>query len=173
MIQYPILTMLIVVLSCALLLSCDKEKETLSNPVNNGNAPFNPITNPTPPANSGTPNLSPVNDTDQVYYFLSPSTYPVVCDNFYCTPRSRYIFRRDGSFVLQFDQYGGNEYLSGIQYGGRYTKTLDSLSFKWEGWSTAGPWEASGTLKGDILTVKYNMVMTMCDFEDAKYLRKP
>ena len=27
------------------------------------------------------------------------------------------------------------------------------MTFEWEGWSVAGPWGASGTLKGDALTV--------------------
>ena len=35
----------------------------------------------------------------------------------------------------------------------------------------AGPWGATGTLRGDTLTVGYNTVMSMSDFEDAVYLR--
>jgi hypothetical protein len=66
----------------------------------------------------------------------------------------------------------GNAYSRGIQYKGGYTPTNNSISFTWEGWSVAGPWEATGTLKRDTLTVAYNLIMAMSDFEDAVYLRK-
>ena len=41
------------------------------------------------------------------------------------------------------------------------------IKFEWEGWSVAGPWGATGTLKGDSLTVHYNEIMRHTDFEDA------
>jgi hypothetical protein len=39
------------------------------------------------------------------------------------------------------------------------------------GWSSAGPWGAAGTLGGNSLTVRYNLIMQMTDFEDAIYVR--
>ena len=45
--------------------------------------------------------------------------------------------------------------------------------FEWEGWNVAGPWGATGTLKGDSLTVQYNEIMQHTDFEDALYVLIP
>ena len=73
--------------------------------------------------------------------------------------------------MLQYNYDGGNQYRIGIQYKGWYAQTNNSVSFTWEGWSTAGPWGANGTLRGDTLTVGYNPVMSLTDFEDAVYLR--
>ncbi|HEX6846200.1 MAG TPA: hypothetical protein VF144_04445, partial [Chitinophagaceae bacterium] len=41
------------------------------------------------------------------------------------------------------------------------------------GVSTAGRWGATATLKGDTLTVAYNDIMLMSDFDNAVYLKKP
>jgi hypothetical protein len=80
--------------------------------------------------------------------------------------------RSDSSFLLQYNYDGGNDYHRGIQYKGRYTQTNNGLSFTWEGWSVAGPWGATGTVRGDTLTVGYNSIMSLSDFDDALYLRK-
>jgi hypothetical protein len=56
------------------------------------------------------------------------------------------------------------------EYRGRYSLTDGVIAFDWEGWSTAGPWGATGTLTGDSLTVQYNFIMQMTDFEDALYV---
>jgi hypothetical protein len=45
--------------------------------------------------------------------------------------------------------------------------------FDWEGWSSAGAWGASGTLKGDSLTVQYKEIMHFIDFEDVVYVLMP
>ena len=58
-------------------------------------------------------------------------------------------------------------------YRGAYTATDSEIVFHWEGWSVAGPWEATGTLTVDMLTVKYNLIMQMTDFEDAVYVLRP
>jgi hypothetical protein len=34
-----------------------------------------------------------------------------------------------------------------------------------------GPWGAIGTLQDGTLTVRYNLVMELSDFEDAAYVR--
>ena len=44
------------------------------------------------------------------------------------------------------------------------------IKFEWEGWTFAGPWSATGTLKGDSLTVQFNEMMHHTDFEDALYV---
>ena len=163
---YSIRTILLMFLSTAVIVSCHKERESSSSSATN-----NGFHTP-PPSNNIYSDLSPVSGTDQVFYFLSSSGYPISCNNAYCTVRSRYILHSDNSFLLQYSYDGGNEYLRGIQYKGQYTQTNNSVSFSWEGWSVAGPWGATGTLRGDTLTVGYNMIMTMSDFEDAVYLRK-
>jgi hypothetical protein len=162
---YLILKILFVFLSTAVIVSCQKVRTPFSSATNNGYA--------TPAsANNINSDLSPVSGTDQVFYFLDASTYPISCYSTYCTVRSRYILRNDGTFVLQYNYEGGNEYRGGLQYKGRYTQTNNSVSFTWEGWSVAGPWGATGTLRGDTLTVGYNTIMSLSDFEDAVYLRK-
>jgi hypothetical protein len=43
------------------------------------------------------------------------------------------------------------------------------VAFGWEGWSPAGPWGATGALTGNTLTIRYNDIMYLTDFEDAVY----
>lgn len=163
--QYSIPTILFVFLVTAVLASCEKEKETFSSSANNGSPSPSLVNN----INSGS---SLVGDTDQVFYFFKSSTVPISCNSTYCTVRSRYIFQKDSSFALQYDHDGKNEYSNVLQYKGRYKEINNSVSFTWDGWSVAGSWGATGTLRGDTLTVGYNMIMLMSDFEDAVYLRK-
>jgi hypothetical protein len=81
------------------------------------------------------------------------------------TKNSRFVLYDNGAFVLQY--VGGGEYL------GEYTQTNGTVAFDWEGWSLAGPWEATGTLEGEWLTVRYNFIMQLTDFEDAVYALMP
>ena len=78
---------------------------------------------------------------------------------------SQFVLYENGAFVLQYAGIG--------EYRGRYTKTDDNFAFEWEGWSAAGAWGATATLKGDSLTVHYNLIMLMTDFEDAVYALTP
>jgi hypothetical protein len=75
---------------------------------------------------------------------------------------SRFVLFDDGTFVLQY--YGGS-----FEYRGRYTEQHRVITFEWDGWSKAGPWGASGWLGDKTLTVRYNVVMMLSDFEDAIY----
>jgi hypothetical protein len=45
------------------------------------------------------------------------------------------------------------------------------IIFSWDGWSTAGPWGAQASLRGDSLKVTYNLIMSMSDFVDGTYVR--
>jgi hypothetical protein len=81
------------------------------------------------------------------------------------TRRSRFVLYDNGAFMLEYVGLG--------QCRGAYTDANGVITFEWEGWSTAGPWGAIGTLKGDSLTVQYNVVMQMSDFEDAVYALTP
>jgi hypothetical protein len=80
---------------------------------------------------------------------------------------SRYVLYNDSTFGLQYllSQFGL------VVYGGRYSRADSLIKFDWDGWSSAGPWGAGGTIRGDTLTVKYNDVMIWSDFEDGVYIR--
>jgi hypothetical protein len=82
------------------------------------------------------------------------------------TKASRFILYDQGAFVLQYATLGE-------EYRGRYTETDSVIRFEWDAWSAAGPWGATGTLDGDSLTVRYNLIMQLTDFEDAVYVRVP
>jgi hypothetical protein len=47
------------------------------------------------------------------------------------------------------------------------------ITFEWEGWSVAGPWGATATISDDSLSVEYNLIMQLTDFEDAVYVLVP
>jgi hypothetical protein len=82
------------------------------------------------------------------------------------TKQSRFVLYDTGGFALQYVSLGG-------EYRGGYTESNGVITFAWEGWSTAGPWLATGTLKDGSLTVQYNFIMMMSDFEDAVYRLTP
>jgi hypothetical protein len=83
---------------------------------------------------------------------------------------SRYLFFENaGRFVLQYQ----NPVWGTHDYPGRFIRSGDTIDFHFEGWSVAGPWEATGTLRGDSLIVSYNSVMSWSDFEDGAYVRPP
>ena len=155
--KYSILKILSVFLLTAVIVSCDKERVLSPGPTNTGS--------PTPQqANNPYSDLSPVISTDRVFYFFNSYTYPIRCNYTYCTVRSRYILRNDGSFLFQYNYEGGNEYRIGAQYKGTYTEANNSISLFQGG--------AAGILRGDTLKVAYNEMMTQSDFEDAVYLLK-
>jgi hypothetical protein len=82
------------------------------------------------------------------------------------TRESRFVLYENGAFVLQYASLGGG-------YRGGYTEENGVITFAWEGWSIAGAWGATGTIRGDTLTVQYNVIMQLSDFEDAVYARMP
>ena len=59
--------------------------------------------------------------------------------------------------------------LANHKYRGGYSESNGVITFQWEGWSIAGAWGATGTLKDGSLTVQYNIIMMLSDFEDAVY----
>ncbi len=82
------------------------------------------------------------------------------------TKNSAFVLYDDGAFVLQYRSLN----VVGGGYRGGYTEMDGVITFEWEGWSVAGPWEATGTLKDGMLTVRYNFIMQLTDFEDAAYV---
>lgn len=81
---------------------------------------------------------------------------------------SRYVLYDDRTFALQYAsaRWGVFEYL------GVYVEENSVITFDWDGWSTAGAWGATASLRGDSLFVRYNIIMQLTDFEDGLYLRK-
>ena len=79
------------------------------------------------------------------------------------TSCSRYVLYDDGAFELQYGTAG--------VYAGRYSVLGDDVRFDFEAASQAGAWIAFGRFDGFALTVHYNEVMVLSDFEDAAYRR--
>jgi hypothetical protein len=80
---------------------------------------------------------------------------------------SRYVLYDDSTFALEFvsPRFGA------FDYRGRYSLVDSRIIFSWDGWSTAGPWGAQASLRGDSLKVTYNLIMSMSDFVDGTYVR--
>jgi Tol biopolymer transport system component len=106
-----------------------------------------PGTTPLAPAISG------------VYVRVSPSSVEGT---------SRYVFYDDSTFGLQYTLSRGV-----AEYRGKYTREGSVISFSFEGWSLMGDWMARGTLEKNDLTVTYNLVMLLTDFEDGVYRLSP
>jgi len=111
---------------------------------------------PIPP----TPAFPPLSGPSRTFTFDRELSYRVS----EYTRHSRFTLYDNGAFVLRFPSVGEGGYRGG------YSVVDGTVTFAWEGWSTAGPWSATGTLKGDSLTVQYNLVMQFTDFEDAVYV---
>lgn len=96
------------------------------------------------------------------YTFVDTGT-----NGFRFTRHSRFVLGDDGTFALEYEGLA--------TYRGTYTYSPATglIAFAWEGWSVIGPWEATGILRGDVLTVTYNIVMMLTDFENATYKRVP
>ena len=125
-----------------------------------GSGPTSP--SPTSPQPSSSPTtlppaktFPPLSGPSRTFNFDHELAYPVRG----YTKSSRFVLYDNSAFVLQYPGIG--------EYRGGYTATDGTITFEWEGWSTAGPWSATGTLTGDLLTVRYNFIMQMTDFEDA------
>jgi hypothetical protein len=83
---------------------------------------------------------------------------------------SRYVLFDDGTFALQYLGSQGS-----FEYHGTYTEANAVITFRWEAnQDVAAPWRAAiGTLTDDFLTVRYDLIMQLDDFEDAVYVRAP
>jgi hypothetical protein len=72
----------------------------------------------------------------------------------------------DSAFVIVFADAS-----SSGEWSGRYARTDSVLVFHYNAWSAAGELGARGTLRGDTLLLRYNLVMQLTDFEDGVYVR--
>ena len=74
------------------------------------------------------------------------------------TKVSRFVLYDNGAFVLQYVSLPA-------EYRGGYSQVNGVIAFDF-----GGPWRATGTVKGDSLTVQYNLSMAFADFEEAVYV---
>ena len=117
-------------------------------------------TNAVPGPTAPPPTFPTVSGAARIFSFDHELSYAVA--NY--TQKSRFVLYDKGSFVLQYAMCN-----CGGEYRGRYTEANGVITFEWEAASPAGPWGATGTLRGDTLTVQYNSIMQLSDFEDAVY----
>jgi hypothetical protein len=117
-----------------------------------------PLPTPSPPPPRTFP---PLSGPSRTFAFDHELTHPVRD----YTKRSRIVLYDNGAFVLRYDGLG--------EYRGGYTESSGIITFEWEGWSAAGPWGARGTLEKTSLTIQFNFIMQMTDFEDAVYVLTP
>jgi hypothetical protein len=115
-----------------------------------------PVASTPPPAPS--PEFPAITRPASVYNFADAPFLPADW-----TRRSRFVLYDDGRFSLQYAGLG--------EYPGTYTVASTRIQFAFDGWSTAGSLGATATLVDDRLSVQFNMVMLMSDFEDAVYVR--
>jgi hypothetical protein len=113
-------------------------------------------TAPQPPP--GVPTLSGPATT---YHFSDAILYPVQP----YTITSRYVLHDNGAFELVYPSSPAG----GGTYTGTYAREGDRISFRFV--SVSQDAGATGTLRGDLLEVRYTINMHMSDFEDAVYRR--
>jgi Tol biopolymer transport system component len=82
---------------------------------------------------------------------------------------SRYVLYQDSRFGLQYISSRGGFF----EYPGRYSRVDSVITFDFDAWNLAGAWQATGTLRGELLSIEYNIVMILSDFEDGVYVRGP
>ncbi len=106
----------------------------------------------------------PVNGASREFDYSSAVALPVRD----YTRASRFVLYDNGTFMLQLVDPNSTQILN---YLGRYQEANGVITFDWDGSSKAGPWGATGTLSGKSLTIQYNLIMQLTDFEDAVYVR--
>ena len=92
------------------------------------------------------------------YVFSGPLEYAV--GGF--TSGSQYLLYENGVFGLRYDAFAH-------VYLGDYRQDDATITFRFDGGGGQG--FATGTLKGDLLEVRYSEIMQHSDFENAVYRR--
>jgi hypothetical protein len=121
-------------------------------------------TTPSPPTPRPGSDFPAVSRPARIYLFASGLSHPVR----EWTSGSRYVLYDDGTFALQYLQSQGS-----FEYLGTYTQMNALITFHWQAnQNVPAPWRpATGTLSDDSLTVRYDAIMNLDDFEDAVYIR--
>jgi hypothetical protein len=128
----------------------------LSWACNNGERPAapTPVTaTSSPQAPVPPPAFPPLSRPARVYAFDQELSYPVA----WYTRESRYVLYEDGAFELQYLH---------VDYTGKYSESNSTIGFQF-----AGGGDASGSLSGDVLAIRYSEWMQLSDFENAVYKR--
>ena len=120
----------------------------------NGDRPTAPSPLPTQPPPTAAP---PVIGPADIYSFSGRLSYPIRD----YTTASRFVLYHNGTFALQYVSLGG-------EYLGTYRRENGLISFRFV---ADGRWVATGTLNGDLLEVRYDVIMELSDFENAVYRR--
>lgn len=122
-----------------------------------------------PPALPRVPiNFPPLSGPSRTFVFKGELSYRV--RDF--TRNSRFVLYDNGAFVLQYPPSS----LGDGAFRGQYRDASGGIMFLFEfqGRIIFDPWDdATGTLKGDSLTVQYEESMQHADFEDAVYTLTP
>ena len=137
--------------------ACDAQRPTAPSPPPSSTPP----TAPSPPAPPSGPPLSGPSTT---YHFSAPLDRPVI----YATT-TKYVLYNNGAFSLRYDD------APGVAYSGSYRQEDGRVLFDFgadgRGSVLGGP-DATGTLNGDLLEVRYSFEMRVgADFEEAVYQR--
>src|SRR5262245_47123339 len=123
-----------------------------------GSGPTSPTGTSQPPAPSPAPpppsTFPPMSGASRTFIFDRELSDPVRD----YTKASRFVLYDNGAFVLQYVSLPA-------EYRGGYTEVNGVIAFDF-----GSPWRATGTLKGDSLTVQYNLIMAFSDFEEAVYV---
>lgn len=115
-----------------------------------------PTSLPGHPVQPGITSYPPVQG-GAIYDRVTPSSIPGT---------SRFVIYNDGTFSLQYlrPDWGFFQYL------GRYVRADSLLTLNFNDANTAGGWQARGVLTADSsLTVAFNDIMGLDDFEDGTY----
>ena len=130
-------------------MACGTDQPTAPSPV-----PTQPtITQPPPQP----PQRLPVGEPVGTYVFSGPLDYAI--GGF--TSGSQYVLYENGVFGLRYDAFAH-------VYLGTYRQDDATITFRFDGGDQGF---ATGTLKGDLLEVRYSEIMQHSDFEDAVYRR--
>ena len=121
--------------------------------------PAAPNPTPAPVAGDFAPSFPAVSRPARVYVAVS---WPFVAFPHGSPLASRYVLYDDGTFGLQYSS-ASNPF---FEYAGTYKETNGSIELNF------GPnWgSATAMLSGNSLTVRYNILMQMSDFEDGVYM---
>jgi hypothetical protein len=135
-------------------LACGTERPTAPSAVPTSpttTQPPLPPTRPPPPQPSGEPVAT--------YVFNGPLDYAI--RGF--TTGSQYLLYENGMFGLRYDAFGH-------VYLGAYRQDNATITFLFHA-STGDRVDATGTLKGDLIEVRYSEIMQHSDFENAVHRR--
>lgn len=126
-----------------------------------GTAVNRPVTPPAP----WTPSFPTVPSGAVVYDRVSSSSL---------TGRQRFVLFANGAFSLQFvRENGAVPSASSFEYAGRFSRADSVVKFEFAASNTAGAWTATAVVHGDSLSVEFNVVMQLADFEDGLYVHAP